>query len=56
MAFTVLKVPKTGDDNIEVIGEFPNREDAEKFADETRTPELENEYDYLIEAPPSRQD
>ena len=53
MSFTVLRVPKTAGNQIEVMGEFPNKEGADKFAQETRSNELANEFDYIVETPPS---
>jgi hypothetical protein len=54
MAFTVLKVSKNSENQIEVVGEFPTEEDAKKFAEDAQKDDASNEYEYIIERPPSQ--
>ena len=57
MAFTVLKISKTADGQVEVTGEFQDEEAAIRFAEASQLNEPEDEdeceFEYRVEAPPS---
>ena len=54
MPVTVLKICKSVEDEIEVAGEFSTEEEAETFAEEAQIDDPDNDYEYIIELPPSR--
>ncbi len=51
MPFTVLKVSKTDEKQIEVLGEFPDGEIAKKFAELIQNDEASSRYEYVVEPP-----
>jgi hypothetical protein len=56
MPFTVLKASKIEKDKIEVVAEFPEETDARQFVEEVQVKEPTAEFEYMIEAPPSKCD
>jgi hypothetical protein len=52
MPFTVLKISKAVENQVEVVGEFPNEDDANDFAEGAHSNDLGSEYDYIVERPP----
>jgi hypothetical protein len=53
MGFTVLKIPKGSNGPGEVIAECENECDAEQFMQQARADDTTEEFDYLLERPPS---
>ena len=57
MPYTVLKISRIVEDRIEVAGEFPDEEEARKFIEAKQSEARQNgvgeDYEYLVEAPPS---
>ena len=53
MPFTVLKVSKTAEGLIEIAGEFPDETEAHKFLETARSGEDTDDFDYIIEPPPT---
>ena len=53
MGYTVLKINKTLENLVEVVGEFLTEEEADLFAEDGRRKDLGKEYDYIVESPPS---
>jgi hypothetical protein len=51
MPFSVLRISKTDENHIEVLGEFWDTEIAQKFADFMQSEDKSGEYDYSVEAP-----
>jgi hypothetical protein len=49
MPYSILKVSKTVDGEVEVVGEFPNGDEAHTFAQDAQANDNTNEYEYLIE-------
>ena len=49
--FTVLKVSKIEENQIEVLGEFPDGEIAQKFAEFIQNDEESSRYEYMVESP-----
>jgi hypothetical protein len=52
MLYSILKVSKTTNDQMEVVGEFPNEQEARTFAQDAHANDVTNEYEYLVEYPP----
>ena len=51
MPFSVLKISKTDEKQIEVLGEFWDTEVAQKFADFMQTDGEGGDFDYVVETP-----
>lgn len=51
MPFSVLKISKTEESQIEVLGEFWDTEVAQKFADFMQTDGEGGDFDYVVETP-----
>lgn len=54
MPYSLLKISRTDDDQIEVVGEFNEESDAYKLVEESRLGDPDDEYEYIVEVPPSR--
>jgi hypothetical protein len=50
--YTVLKISKGGENEIEVAGEFPDKDQAMMFAESARANDPEGRYEYSVECPP----
>lgn len=50
--FTVLKLPKTGKDPAEVLGEFNTEDEAQTFLNDAQTDD-NGQFEFRIEHPPS---
>ena len=54
MGYTVLKISKTVEERVDVAGEFSNEEEADRCAEDGRKNDPENNFEYIVEKPPSR--
>ena len=50
--YTVLKILKGSENEVEVAGEFPDEEQAMKFAESAQADDIEGRYEYSVECPP----
>ncbi len=53
MPVTVLKICKTDEYEIQVSGEFKTKAEAEEFAEDAELNASTDEYEYIVELPPS---
>ena len=51
MPFSVLKISKTDENEIEVLGEFWDTEVAQKFVEFMQTDNEDGDFDYSVETP-----
>ncbi|MBA3770156.1 MAG: hypothetical protein H0X08_06635 [Blastocatellia bacterium] len=51
MPFTLLKVSKVEEQQVEVLGEFPDIALAQKFAELIQNDDVSSRYEYVVEPP-----
>ena len=54
MGYTVLKISKTVEKRVDVAGEFSNKVEANRCAENGRNNDPDNDFDYIVEKPPSQ--
>ena len=50
--YTVLKILKGAENEVEVAGEFPDEDQATQFVNSAQADDPEGQYEYSIECPP----
>lgn len=53
MPFSVLRIPKDSGGPVEVVAETSTEEEADRIADEAHSGDTANEFEYVVEPPPS---
>jgi hypothetical protein len=54
MPYSVLSISNRGEKRVEVLAEFPSEKEANDFAEKRQKEDSDNDCDYVVERPPSK--